>query len=384
MPDYSKLQRDIAREILKQEGRITADTAAFVDEFVKQLQAKGWKITRDEQQALSDWLASIRDSLTAAITSALSVAASQGVLSDAAITSMTEAAFAQKWPDGLNLSDRLWQWDKTMRQGLADVLKKAIKHNQSVSKTMYDMQKAIERNRGGQLFKIVSDNQDDWVKDLFKAGQDLINNPAAKTAWDKVVAETQDRIDNLARTGTKTAAEQVLKSMQAAVAKGSEALLDNAAKWWLYDKQLYQLKRIVRTEMADAGHQAIIDSSIDDDLIIGFLWELSSSHPVTDICDYYAGVDFGLGRGVWPKDKVPRHKAHPHCMCIITPRVTNVKQRGGKNFMDVIKKLPPAEVAKMLPKWALDKYNAGEDLTKYLRKDGAWLITKEEAEKMAK
>jgi hypothetical protein len=62
--------------------------------------------------------------------------------------------------------------------------------------------------------------------------------------------------------------------------------------------------------------------------VIGYQWRLSSSHPFPDICDYYAGVDFGLGRGVWPKEKVPPEKAHPHCMCSLVPRVTPVQQPG--------------------------------------------------------
>ena len=44
-------------------------------------------------------------------------------------------------------------------------------------------------------------------------------------------------------------------------------------------------------------------------------------HPRTDICDYYAGVDkYGLGAGVYPKDKAPVPPFHPFCRCQMIPK----------------------------------------------------------------
>ena len=44
-------------------------------------------------------------------------------------------------------------------------------------------------------------------------------------------------------------------------------------------------------------------------------------HPRTDICDYYAGVDkYGLGAGVYPKDKAPVPPYHPFCRCQMIPK----------------------------------------------------------------
>lgn len=45
-------------------------------------------------------------------------------------------------------------------------------------------------------------------------------------------------------------------------------------------------------------------------------WVLDPRHPVRDICDDLAGQDLhGLGRGVYPPEKVPRYPPHPHCLC---------------------------------------------------------------------
>ena len=58
----------------------------------------------------------------------------------------------------------------------------------------------------------------------------------------------------------------------------------------------------------------------NDDDVVALKWQLNSRHPVCDICDVYANADFyGLGRGIYPKDKFPTLPAHPHCMCKILP-----------------------------------------------------------------
>jgi len=35
-----------------------------------------------------------------------------------------------------------------------------------------------------------------------------------------------------------------------------------------------------------------------------------------------------LGKGIFTKETVPHHKAHPHCMCLLIPRVTPISDKG--------------------------------------------------------
>ena len=45
---------------------------------------------------------------------------------------------------------------------------------------------------------------------------------------------------------------------------------------------------------------------------------LSSAHKKIDICDLYAHADFwGLGAGIYPKNKFPRFPLHKGCMCML-------------------------------------------------------------------
>ena len=55
---------------------------------------------------------------------------------------------------------------------------------------------------------------------------------------------------------------------------------------------------------------------MDDSDVVAYRWVESTRHPTEDICDEYAKVDmYGLGPGIFPKDKAPELPAHHHCLC---------------------------------------------------------------------
>ena len=71
-------------------------------------------------------------------------------------------------------------------------------------------------------------------------------------------------------------------------------------------------------------------------------------HPKCDICDVYAHADlYGLGKGIFPKDKFPKLPAHPQCLCRIKPIVDGMidmskakdnVDKGGKAYIDTLPK----------------------------------------------
>lgn len=378
--DVEALFRALARAILAQDGRIDGDTRAFVRRFLATYSPAASQPPPDAEALLTDWLDSVESSLRGGIEQAIGIGAQAGVLTDAAVAAQAAEAWSRTWEDGKNLSQRLWRFNAETRAGITRALQDGIRQMQGVGQTLYALQRAIEGAHGGERFTIIERQADDWVGELYHSAQTLIHDPEAKQQWAKAVAEARQHIESLKTTGTRHAAERVLDQIRKAVAKGNADLVDNAVKWWVYDKQLYHLKRISRTEMATAGHNAIIASTAQDGNIIGYQWRLSASHPAPDICDYYASVDFGLGRGVFPKDQVPKHKAHPHCLCLIVPRVTKVKQRGETNYAAFIQHLAPEKRAALLPPWARGALAAGTPLEKLIRPDGFGLVSKAEAE----
>lgn len=377
MTDYEQLYRRLAQEILKRDGRIDTDTAEFIRQFAAKLKAEGWQLSGDAEAALTEHLDGINNVIKDSIVGAISIATGRinSPLQSETVLKLSEQAFTERWPDGLTLSDRLWRWKDDTRKGVQQQLRAGIRQGKAVSAVMYDMQRTIERTTGGNRFKIVSDHADDWVRALHESAIALIHDPAAKAEWKTVVGDVEERVSMLKTTGTRTAGEQLLKQIKTAVDKGSEALADKAVKWWVYDKQLYHLKRIARTEMATAGHRAVIASTEGDDSIIGYQWRLSASHKETDICDYYASIEMGLGKGVFTPDAVPHHKAHPHCMCLLIPRVTPIKQRGSKNYAEFVRNATPEQRQTLLPNWAQSALQAGVPLNELIRPGGMGLVT---------
>ncbi len=377
MSDYQELYKRLAQEILKRDGKLDRDTQTFIKQFAAKLKAEGWQLSGDAETALNAHLNGINAMINQAIVSAVALTA-PGLQSEA-VLKMAEQAFTERWPDGLTLSDRLWTWKTETRNGVQQQLQAAIRQGKGGNAVLYDMQRTIERSTGGARFKVVNSHADDWVTELHRSAQLLIHDPAARAEWNKVVGEAEERIALLAATGSRSAAERVLDQIKKAVKKGSEALADKAVKWWVYDKQLYNLKRIARTEMATAAHRAVIASVEGDDSVIGFQWRLSGSHKVTDICDYYANIEMGLGKGVWTKEAVPHHKAHPQCMCLLIPRVTAIKEKGSTDYAEFVRNSPPDRRDRLLPKWAKQAAEDGVPLAKLVRADGLGLITRQTA-----
>ena len=94
--------------------------------------------------------------------------------------------------------------------------------------------------------------------------------------------------------------------------------IDKAMRIAVEEKTRYYAKRIARTEAARAYYEGMMASAVDDPDIFGFQWVLSTAHVHEKhecLCDEYAEMDVGYGKGIFPKDEVPELPAHPNCMC---------------------------------------------------------------------
>jgi len=77
--------------------------------------------------------------------------------------------------------------------------------------------------------------------------------------------------------------------------------------------------RLIRSEMQAAFFAGQIEQYSEIYFIEGVKWNLSLSHrPSGCMCEQQARQDlYGLGRGVYPKDRVPG-PPHPQCLCYLT------------------------------------------------------------------
>tara|TARA_R110001592_G_scaffold28301_3_gene104108 strand:+ start:619 stop:1791 length:1173 start_codon:yes stop_codon:yes gene_type:complete len=138
--------------------------------------------------------------------------------------------------------------------------------------------------------------------------------------YEKELKLLESRIKRLSEmdyptSDTKKAYKSFIKGVKSKNIEAFEKSVTEAVK----KKSRYISRRIARTEQARASLDSYLLMHQDDDDVVGYRWRLSASHKIYDICDINASADFGLGKGVYPKDKLPQIPAHPQCRCYLTP-----------------------------------------------------------------
>lgn len=191
----------------------------------------------------------------------------------------------------------------------------------------------------------------------------LLEDPATTNGLKRAYARAQTKA---LRTGHLKAAYTELLNGIDAVEKGAGAdFLDKKLKVAFNEKMRYFANRIAQTELQRAYAEAQAKEFMADSDIKYVQWRLSPNHPEWDICDYFAGVNrYGLGPGVYPKAFAPVAPAHPHCKCVLSPRL----DLNGKSLKDITDaegkyfgKLPPDVQRKVAgSERKLDRVKAGE------------------------
>ena len=149
----------------------------------------------------------------------------------------------------------------------------------------------------------------------FSRRSDLTKNDVI--ALQKLVRKARRMVDRLAQNGAPNRALKTsYKELLDAVESCSDKALKRAIRTAVEEKSRYVAERIARTESARAWYQGFLKDTMDDPDVVAYRWVESTRHPTEDICDEYAKVDaYGLGPGIFPKDKAPELPAHPHCLC---------------------------------------------------------------------
>lgn len=250
-------------------------------------------------------------------------------------------AMSESWAsDDLTLSKRLYRRSSTIKNEVADTIKQALKTNKTVkglAKSIFD-----GYGKGGIIPEASIPKFLHKLSDINISGE---ATPEAKRKERELLRSVKGKIARLDTPYVRAAYNEVA----AAVEDGNEIRLQKAIYSATQEKARYHAERIARTENARAYADGQMNRFLDDDDIVAFQWKLSSRHPRYDICDFYANADlYGLGKGVYPKDKFPKLPAHPHCMCHIKPmteldidvnkRHNNLEQSGLEYIKSLSKK----------------------------------------------
>lgn len=254
--------------------------------------------------------------------------------SSESISTAMQRAWAK---DNLNLSTRLHARGQAVRKEVGDILKATI-------------------GKGNTNKKIASELFNLGVIDTAELPQFM--EQVAKLPIDisaeekrKLLRKVQRQVSKRTTAGLRAGYNEVIK----AVESDNQQKLDKAIEIATEEKTRYNAERIARTETARAYADGQVSRYKDDEDVVAFQWKLGSRHPVFDICDFYANADlYGMGKGVFPKDKVPTLPAHPHCMCRLKPIVDGMidnstpKENINEGGMDLLKSLSVKEQERLL------------------------------------
>lgn len=294
------------------------------------------------------------------------------MLTKAQVESMGEE-LADKWDEsGMTLSEKLHGVGVKMRGAIVSTLQEQMRWN----KTWTEAARALYDGYGDDGQNVYNGGKDiisrqDLPKYLQKVREATGNDLQALAEQRQAI----DKINRLAKNGSPNKALQAAyNELLEAVQKGNEKAIEKAVEVAVNEKSRYVAERITRTEMARAWADGFIAKMQKDADIVAVKFKLSSRHPVFDICDMYAKADmYGLGAGIYPKDKLPPLPVHPHCLCryveVIEGEVDMQQQRdqvreAGDKWLN---SLPESRRVQVLGRDGLKAWEDGEDWRKYMR-----------------
>jgi urease gamma subunit len=330
---------------------IEKDFSQKTDKLIERLREQNYQIDKQTEELLRKLAEELYHKITALITHVVNAVNKTAKLQkDALAMQLAQEIINHRWDDGLKLSERFWDFSQQAIARLRNTIMEGIRYDNGVKALMYKLQYTIEVLEQQEFAIVLKEQLPKWLKEFEASTRGLLVNAESRQAWEKIKRKVEKYIEKRSKEGTYYAGKQLLKEIENALWEGKMELVNKAVKWWIYDKQLYRLKTIAWTETAHAYLKATVELTKDEEEVVGYQWRLSRSHPRADICDVYANVDYGLGRGVHPKNKLPRLPAHPHCMCYLIP----VVRRKG---MEEREKpyVPETVLESWAPKW-LKKY----------------------------
>lgn len=264
---------------------------------------------------VEDWLqASVSSVIVETAKDALGMELA-GQLSEAVLLE----ALSNPWDgSGLTLSKKIHGTSESMKEVIVETVQNQIRLNKTVKDTaqaLYDGYQHGSIVRQQDLPKYM----DDLIRWTRRSRKNLTEAEMKdlQRAIRKVRAQADELIDD---KSTYNHFRTSLRTLLDRTDKGSEKSVQKAISAAIEEKSRYVAERIARTEAARARYDAFIARYGEDDSVAAYKWTLGSRHPVEDICDLYAEADlYGLGKGVFPKDKAPVCPAHPHCLCHYAP-----------------------------------------------------------------
>lgn len=233
------------------------------------------------------------------------------------------AAMAKAWAqDGLTLSDRTTKGNAWVVTTVSQTIEAAVKKGGSVMAMAKDIFDGY-----GKAGYLKEQGLPQFLDKLIGLGRACKEDRHFKIA----LREAERSASKLTTKGLQAAYNGILKAIEA----GNQDRVAKAIYVAVQEKTRYFAERIARTEKARAYADGMMYKYAADPDCVAFKWKLSGRHPCDDVCDLYAKADlWGMGEGIFPKDKVPTLPVHPNCMCRLIPVYAGSKRLKSETPVD--------------------------------------------------
>ena len=236
----------------------------------------------------------------------------------------TEAALEYR-VGTVSLSRKLYMQGASTSADVERIVRDHVRGFQSVRKLALDLYEGYEFRQPGQEPLRMNRRNQELPKYLREA---VMATKGAEGEISRAFAKIQ--ADKLQTSALRAAYKELLAVVDKIEAGAGAKVLERKLKVAFFERMRYFSERIARTEL----HRAYMDREakilMEDGDIEYVQVRRAPGRGDACICSLITGRDqYGLGPGVYPKRKAPKPPYHPHCRCVLSPRVdlTGRKER---------------------------------------------------------
>ena len=299
---------------------------------IRELMAEGYGVRFAVHQAYKEH--PVMQTLQREVAAQIRAEAERGY-GDSLPQGITDRLFTHSWtPDGLTLSERTTHASILVREMVARTISEQIKKSASYRQASLAI---FDGYRQGGIIPV-----QDVPKYLAETTAIARHASIPRDEILKMLKPIRRQIEKGTTAGMRAAYSQLVDALE----DQNEKALNKAIYAATQERTRYFADRIARTEMARAYQDGFLLKWDNNDDCVAYQWKLSGRHPRYDICDLYAKANlYGMGPGIFPKDKVPRLPAHPHCMCFFKPVIRGMLdnetpheriEEGGREYLDSV------------------------------------------------
>ena len=148
----------------------------------------------------------------------------------------------------------------------------------------------------------------------------LLTDGSVRAQLERGFARLQ--VDGLKTPALRAAYAELLDAIDKVEAGAARALLERKLDVAFFERMRYFATRIARTELHRAYAQREAWLLMQDADVEFVQVRRAPGRQAPCICVLMTGRDaYGLGPGVYPKADAPLPPFHPHCMCVVAPRL---------------------------------------------------------------